>query len=323
MNMQTQKIMPDMGELNVSNAALGDQEALARAWDRDGYWFFRDVLDKKVIARIRQVYVDYLVELGVANPDDPTARYNGGDLSKLPANVNETKLNQQKIHRMLHEAPEINAFFKKLFGCDPFWVPFTVHRHTPPIQDRTRSRFDFIHADGIYNDGLPFLICWVPLDDIDEDVGGIAVVEGVHNAPTLHTKDGMKINPIRLEDVPADRWRRAHYHPGDVLIMSLATPHSGLSNVSADRFRFSMDTRVMPSDGKVPVVGTIRAVSEHGVTIKDGCGEHILRFDATSFVRGSQGDQMVLADVPNRYAPGVDVIAAIEGDLVINMRPQV
>jgi len=36
-------------------------------------------------------------------------------------------------------------------------------------------RLEFIHHDGIYNDGLPFLICWVPMDVIDEDVGGLGV----------------------------------------------------------------------------------------------------------------------------------------------------
>ena len=31
-------------------AAADVRQALAAAWDRDGYWFFRDVLDKKVIS---------------------------------------------------------------------------------------------------------------------------------------------------------------------------------------------------------------------------------------------------------------------------------
>lgn len=322
MNVQTAQIQPEMGELNASNALLGDQDALARAWERDGYWFFRDVLDKAVIAQIRQVYVDYLVELGVTDPGDRLARYNGGDRSALPANVNQTRLNDIKVHKLLHEAPTINLFFKQLFGCDPFWVPFTVHRTTPPAQDRDRGRFDFIHADGVYNDGLPFLICWVPLADIDEDVGGLALLEGVHKQPSLHTMEGMVINPIRLEDVPADRWRRAHYRAGDVLLMSLDTPHSGLSNVSQDRFRFSMDTRVMPATGKVPIVGTVCAVSAEGVTIKDMQTEHVLRFDDTSFVRGLRGDRMPLDQVSERYAPGAEVIIAYSGDVIVNMRPQ-
>ena len=322
MNMHVSSPTPVMGELRVSNDLLGDHDALKDAWQRDGYWFFRDVLDKGVIARIRQVYIDYLVEMGLTDPADAQARYNGADYAHLPINSNISKLNEAKAHKLLHEAPEINAFFQKLFGTNPFWVPFTVHRTNPPVTDRARSRFDFIHADGFYNEGLPFLICWVPIDVIDEDVGGLAVVEGVHRQPSLHKRLDMKILPIQLEDVPADKWRRTTYRPGDVLIMSVDTPHSGLSNISGDRFRFSMDTRVMPMGDNVPAVGSIVRVSETGVTIADGAGEHSYVIDERSFVRGHRGDQMPPADIPARYTHGDEVIVMAREGHVVNMRPQ-
>jgi len=322
MTIHAAQLTPQMGELNCSNHLIGDHAALAAAWERDGYWFFRDVLDKAVIAQIRKVYGEYLVEMGVADADDPQYRYNGADYAHLPINTNLTRLNDRKAHKLLHEAPTINAFFAKLFGCDPFWVPFTVHRTNPPVSDRTRSRFDFIHEDGVYNDGLDFLICWVPIDDIDEEVGGIGLLEGVHNGPCLHRKEGMKIIPIRQEDVPPDTWRRTDYRPGDVLLMGLHTPHSGLANISRDRFRMSMDTRIMPSTAKVPLIGTVVAVSEAGVTVENAAGRHVRRLDAASFVRGTQGDQMPIADVSRRYKAGDEVIVACEGDRVVNMRPQ-
>jgi len=321
MNMHIPNVLPAMGELQVSNHLLGDQKALAEAWDRDGYWFFRDVLDKGVIARIRDVYANYLADMGLVDRDDPEARYNGADYAHLPINTNISRLNDEKVHKLLHEAPEINAFFAKLFGCEPFWVPFTVHRANPPVQDKTRSRFDFIHEDGVYNDGLSFLICWVPLDDIDEDVGGLALLEGVHDGPCLHRKDGLNVIPIKLEDVPEGKWRRAHYRPGDVLLMGLHTPHSGLANISKDRFRFSMDTRVMPSTGKVPLIGEIVDISATGVTLRTAQGDRKLRFDATTFVRGHNGRQVEVDVAPTMYGPGDEVIIAYEGDLALNMRP--
>jgi hypothetical protein len=322
MTAHVSHLTPEMGELNCSNDLLGDHAALAAAWDRDGYWFFRDVLDRDVIASIRNVYIDYLVDMGVAEPDDPEHRYNGAEYADLPINSNITRLNEAKVHRLLHEAPTINAFFTGLFGCDPFWVPFTVHRTNPPMKNGPNSRFDFIHEDGIYNDGLPFLICWVPIDDIEEDVGGLALIEGVHKDRCLHRKEGMNILPIRLEDVAANSWRRAHYRPGDVLLMSLRTPHSGLANISRDRFRLSMDTRIMPSTGKVPLVGTIEGITEAGVVVRDRHGVHVLEFDANSFVRGHRGDQMRIADIPTRYHQGDEVLIAHEGTHVTNMRPQ-
>ena len=322
MDMHAMSAMPAMGELRTANDLLDDQAGLQAAWARDGYWFFRDALDKRVIARIRQVYIDYLVEMGLTDANDPEHRYNGADYSGLPVNSNATKLNAAKVHLLLHEAPSINAFFTRLFGCDPFWVPFTVHRTNPPLRAPKHSRFDLIHEDGVYNDGLPFLICWVPIDEIDEDAGGLALLEGVQNGPCLHRREGMNILPIREEDVPAGTWRRTVYRAGDVLLMGLHTPHSGIANISRDRFRLSLDTRIMPSTGKVPLAGTLTAVSETGVTLRDAKGDHQLMFDAKSFVRGHRGDQMQLADVPARYHSGEDVIIAHEGHLVVNMRPQ-
>nr|WP_047166197.1 phytanoyl-CoA dioxygenase family protein [Sphingomonas sp. Y57] len=316
MNMAAPRLIPEMREFNVSNHLLGDQDGLRAVWERDGYWFFRDVLDKQAIAELRQVYMDYLGELGVADPQDPEARYNGADLSVMPPMVNETAMNERRVDRVLHRDPRIAAFFERLFGCDPFWVPFTVHRQVPPARDRDARRLEFIHQDGTYNDGLDFLICWIPLAEITPDVGGLALVEGVHRCGSLHRKDGMKILPIAEEDMEVGRWRSTHYRPGDVLLMDLNTPHSGITNHS-DRFRLSVDTRIMPSNGNLPVVGTITAVSADGVTI----GDRTLRFDATSFVRGLRGDQMPLADIPSRYRVGQEVIAAVTGDLVRNMRP--
>ncbi len=321
MDMNVATGNPVMGELKTANHLLGDQKALQEAFEQDGYWFFRNVLDPEVIGKIRGVYIDYLAEMGLTDPADPEHLYNGADYSKLPINSNETKLNEIRADKLLHEAPTINSFFARLFGCEPFWLPFTVHRTNPPIVNRDRPRMDFIHEDGIFNVGLPFIICWVPLDVIDADIGGLALVEGVQNGPCLHRKDGMKIIPIAAEDVPAGAWRTTTYRPGDVLLMGRHTPHSGLSNISKNRFRLSMDARIMPSSGNVPYIGHITEVSARSLTVRDAKGEHKLNFNNDSFVRGRQGDQMPLADIPGRYPVGAEVIVAHDGDAVTNMRP--
>jgi len=310
-----------MRELNVANPWLGNHDALKAAWERDGYWFFRGVLDKAVIARIRAVYVEHLGKLGLVDVEDPHAAYNGADLAAMEGTVNSSALHHAKVHQILHEAPTINTFFTELFGCPPFWVPFTVHRTTPPARERKEPRFDFIHADGFYNEGLSFLICWVPLAQIDAEVGGLALVEGVHGQPSLHKREGMQIKPIDPVDVPPGAWRRTTYEPGDVLLMSLDTPHSGLTNHS-NRFRLSMDTRVMPSSGNVPIVGRLTEVAVDHLRIADARGEHTVTLDDRSFVRGMQGDQMPLSEIPARYVPGDEVIIAVEQGRVVNMRPQ-
>jgi len=37
---------PPMGPVNVSSHLSGNKAALDEAWERDGYWSFRDVLDR-------------------------------------------------------------------------------------------------------------------------------------------------------------------------------------------------------------------------------------------------------------------------------------
>jgi hypothetical protein len=334
------KVMPPMGELTCSRHLVGNHEAIAAAWERDGYLFFRDVLDKNVIAGIRKVYVDYLVKNGLADAGDPDHLYNGGDLSNLP-NSAITDLNKQRVDRLLNEAPSINAFFGKVFGCDPLWIPFTRHRNHPPErhrkvqrtnkQSRSQFRFDFIHEDGTHNVGLPFMVCWVPIDDMDDpDVGGLALLEGVHNGPCLHHMEGMRILPIRLEDVPADRWRSAQYKTGDVVLMHRHTPHSGLTNLSDNRFRMSMDTRIMPSKdtrllrfgGVAPMMGTLTSISDVGLSMVDARGERRVRFDGKSFVHGTQVDQIPLSEVPDHFKIGDPIIVAFHGDVVVHLRPQ-
>ena len=137
---------------------------------------------------------------------------------------------------------------------------------------------------------LPFLICWIPLDVIDPEVGGLAVVEGVHQKPTLHRKEGMKIHPIRQADVPPDAWRGTTYRPGDVLLMSLGTPHSGIDELVEGSFSFvdgyashAVERRRCRSWERSA------AVSAQQVVIRDARGEHTLRFDERSFVRGLSG----------------------------------
>lgn len=77
--------LPEMQELKTHNHLLGDLKALDKAWETDGYWFFRDVLDKDAVARLRQHWIDELETNGVIDPvgdaaTDKSVRYNGGSL---------------------------------------------------------------------------------------------------------------------------------------------------------------------------------------------------------------------------------------------------
>jgi len=326
MNVAADDLVSRMRELRASNHLIDDHGAMQAAWDRDGYLFFRDVLDHEPLERLRQIMLEHLASHGFVNPGDPTAKWNGKPREGFTFFPVE-QLNAASAAKMVMEDPRIRAFFHKLFSVPLYWVPFTEYRTTPPAIEKKANRFDFVHEDAIYSDRLDFIICWIPLSTIDADVGGLAVAEGVHKLPCLHKKDGDRILPIDPCDVAESAWTRTQYQVGDVLLMSRRTPHSGLANHS-DRFRLSMDTRILPKGGsfpfapRLPLVGSISALTDHQIVIRHQDGrEYALRRDATSYIRGFQGNKLSPAEVAPIYKVGTSVIAAYEGDLLQTLRP--
>lgn len=312
--------LSEMRQLNLSNALLGDLAELDAAWKRDGYWFFRGVLDTDAIARYRGVFVDLLASLGVIDRDDVQVRYNGNSLERLPPRMEP--LVERKAWKLLVREPKIHDFFKRLLGDEPFWIPTVEYRATPPAKDRVRHRFDFVHQDAFYNQGIPFRICWIPLSNIDEEVGGIVVAEGLHQGPVLHDLSNPPLFPVPEGAVPGGAWRRSNYQPGDLLMMDLNLPHTGLANYS-NRFRLSMDIRVMPASGDVPLIGQLTAIDSSSVSAQGDDGR-IATFviDEHTYCRGLDGKKVPLVEIPTKFNVGDDVIIASRQGRATVVRPQ-
>ena len=113
---------PHMREFNVSNDLLGDRAALDAAWARDGYWFFRDVLDKDAVARLRKVYLEELVKLDVIDPTDAASAeksvpYNGrGNLERMP--IHMEPLCEREIWQHCCAQPTQNVSASTVAGND-------------------------------------------------------------------------------------------------------------------------------------------------------------------------------------------------------------
>jgi len=323
---------PDMPLFNVSNHLLGNRAALDAAWERDGYWFFRDVLDLDAVAAVRQAYFEVLGELGVIEPDCSTdAVYNGASLDGYPIVMGGDPKRDPLLARyplaVLTEHPTVKALFESLLGDEVFWVPNTEFHAVPPRGAPTdgRSRFNYVHADGANNKGLALRVCWIPLAPIDEATGGLAVAEGLHR-PRIgdfpRPPEG-----IRESDVPVDAWRRAEYRPGDLLMFSLESPHSGLANRSDRFFRLSMDARCMRRSDDPPVVGTISAIDACAIAVEDDAGQtHVFRLDNDTFFRvyrdRKTGMPLELDEIPKTAKPGDKVFVAHDHGTAIFVRPQ-
>lgn len=304
-------------ELHVSNDLIGDYAALRAAWERDGYWFFRDVLDHDAVARLRASYVAVLAEAGVIDPSDADLRHNGADLSAMPPRM--APLSKTQPWRAFIADRAIHAFFARLLDDEPFWIPIVEYRAAPPNPSRGGDRINYLHQDGFYNDGIPFCVAWIPLSEIDEDVGGVVLAEGMHHGPYLHDLSAEHF-AIPEDAIPEDRWRRATYRPGDVLLMDPGTPHSGLLNQS-DRFRLSMDIRVMPRSGQTPAVGTVAAVDADSITVDGQDGLKRLLLDDKTFVRVLDGRKFARTQIPETFPVGSSVIVAAQDGVATVIRP--
>lgn len=319
-----------MGELKVANHLLGDRAALNAAWEQDGYWFFRDVLDQGAITQLREVYLDALDGLGVIDPAHRDAAvYNGAPLENYPIKATASKEEDPLLARYPRDDfvkhPAVAAFFADLFGEEPFWVPNTEFHAVPPGTSREGKLFNFVHCDGPNNKGLPLRICWMPLVPIDEEIGGLALAEGWHK-PRIND---FPRPPEGIPDdaVPLDAWRRADYRPGDLIVFSLETPHTGLANRSDRYFRLSMDIRGMRSSANIPTVGTIAAVDRNAIVIDaDNGTQQTFRIDDDTFARINRGMKTGMPlerdEIPVMLKVGAPVYVAADHGTATFIRPQ-
>jgi len=307
----------NLGQLNVSNHLLGNRAALTQAWARDGYWYFKDALDREVIARMRAVWIDYLQRAGLIDPGVNENRYNGSE-SRLTADSlgQISEFNQRNLHTLLTESPAINATMRQILGDDPFWLPIAEYRANPPGCDPGANRLIYPHQDGFYSRGMPMKICWIPIDHVDEDVGGCAWVGGAHRGPILHDINNPPLFQIPAHRVPIEGWQRANYAPGDIVLFDLNTPHSGLTNISKHRFRMSMDIRVTEASGPTPTIGSLVSLTEAQVTVTDTrTGEaKTYTVNPDTYVRSIDGKKREGRDIPYTFKPGEQVIVnALDG----------
>ena len=321
---------PPIREFRVSNDLLGDRAALDAAWERDGYWFFRKVLDLGALARLRAVYLKVLGDLGVLDTrHSDVAIYNGAPLDNYPIKMGGDPAIDPLLAldpmKAFVEDPPVRAFFTKVFGDEPFWVPNTEYHAVPPNPAHRGSRFNYVHCDGANNRGLPLRVCWIPVARIDEATGGLTLAEGLHQ-PRMNDF-ARPVAGIGQGVVPADAWRRTEFEPGDVLMFSLDTPHSGLANRSDRYFRLSMDIRGMKKSENVPMLGKVAAIDENAVTLVDDQGRsRTFRLTEDSFCRiwrgALTGTPLRKEEVPRLIKVGDPMYIAYERGNVVFMRPQ-
>jgi ectoine hydroxylase-related dioxygenase (phytanoyl-CoA dioxygenase family) len=131
----------------------------------------------------------------------------------------------------------------------------------------------FNHQDGPFGTGLDFVVFWIPLMELSEAVGGLAIVPSPRTLgsllPDLEKDSASRF--IAPDAFPDDAWCRADYRPGDVLIFGPYTPHCGMPN-TGDRLRLSIDFRVQPASADRLMTGVVIAAEPDGFVIAADSG---------------------------------------------------
>ena len=216
----------------------------------------------------------------------------------------------------------IDAFFQNLLEGPVFWVPIVEYRITPPTGHAWPDPWIGRHQDGFANEGIAFRTCWVPLMEIGALEGGLAMAEGQHNRGYLHDPNDAPQYPIPREALDDDVWRRSDYRPGDLVMFNTRIPHAGMPNYS-NRFRMSLDIRVMPASGDLPLVGTVREITTDKIVIDNHDGRTVgLSMDADTYCRGVAGRRIPTEEMFQHLSVGDLAMASQSQGHAILVRPQ-
>lgn len=297
-----------LGTLKTANHLLGDRAALNRAWQQDGYWFFRDVIDKRPLAEIRGHVTAYLKGKGLIDDSSGENIYSGLQLEKADVTAYELlrllHFNRIDLDKVFTQHPSVDRLITDVLGDKPFWLPQTDFRAVPPLGDPNKSRLASPHQDGFFTPGVEMKTCWVPLDNIDREIGGCAWLEGAHNGPGINNLDDPA--PYHFHEVPSQGWKSAEFEPGDIVIFHSRLPHSGLTNISKSRFRFSFDMRVVASSENTARVGNITQLSPAAVAIRNrntGKEENFL-ITESSFVKDNRNTKLTADRIFENFSVG-------------------
>jgi hypothetical protein len=313
-------VIRDMKPLKRSNDLVGDPQALFQRIAEDGYVYLQGVLDPDAVARLRGKYLDFLKGLGVIDAGATEPIWNGADLSDYP--LKAEPLHAAKVWRDFVREPAIDAFFTRLVGGKPFWIPIVEYRVTAPSAEAWPDPFVQRHQDGFYNQGITFVTCWVPLMEVRADHGGLAIAEGMNTAGLLHDVNNPPQFQIPDGAIPDGAWRRSDYQPGDIVIFNPDIPHSGLPNHS-DRFRLSMDIRIAPPRTvELPVLGEIVEVLPDALVVRNHDGAEVrVRVDADTYCRWQIGKRLSHEEMLAKLAPGMEILASVRDGHAVMMRP--
>ncbi len=301
-------------DLKDSNAYLDDSAKLGEIYEEQGYLLLRDVLDHGSVTRALRRMMAVMARHGIVAENATEPKWTGTPL----VGKHEESPEFAGICRELIEHPHNLAVMEKILGEPAIMVPNVNYRAYPP-----NSPLSMVHQDGQYSPGIDgFRPVWIPLVDIDENVGGLIMAPGQHKRGCLHNLGKPPVFQIDADTIPPDAWATTTYHAGDVLVVHPWTPHVGMANRS-DRIRFSIDTRVQSAANPSVVLGDVESVDESSITLRDPDGTRMhFAVNENSYLRtgSNPGARLSLPEFASQTRIGMRVLASTKGNVAIMVR---
>jgi hypothetical protein len=247
----------ELSPLEDSTALLGRPEELRARADRDGYLFFRGLIDAAPIFELRRAALAVLDRHGLRVPGvGPLAgKLNIARLEQLPAEAMRVDIGvSEQIYFELQQLPALHrlphhssfaAVYRDLFGEEVFVHPRHIMRAmTPhPATGPTPPHQDFPLVQG----SPETWTCWFPVGDCSLALGPLAILRGSHRNGYLPTETGEKNGHwtdwgAQLCEHETD-WVSSDFHAGDVITFPCFTVHRSIRATIRDEIRISMDVR--------------------------------------------------------------------------------
>lgn len=229
-------------------------EALRERAARDGYLFFRGLLDPEPVLALRRSVLSVLDRHGLRRDvdDEYSGRLDLDRLHQIPSEEMREDIGvSYQIYFELQQLPELHRLphhqslrrvYRALFGSEIFVHPRHIMRAmTPhPAMAPTPQHQDFPLVQGATDTWT----AWIPIGDCELERGPIAVLRGSHHSGCLPITPGKGAGGVAAQLCAEETdWVGGAFALGDVLTFSSLTVHRGVPATVNDEVRVSMDVR--------------------------------------------------------------------------------
>lgn len=252
-----------LGFLNETDMSL-DPVSLQARMQAQGYLLLRNYLDYEEVMAARHMVLEQLAVEGQLDETVPLMEGVPKPGIRLFFKPELAQKNNPPLQQLLYNpAGNLMKFFSSFLGGEVRHFDFTWLRCVSPGFG-TPSHCDIVYMG---RGTRQLYTAWVPLGDIDLNLGGLMILEGSHlnqrlqqtygkrdvdsyctNKPDdpARTANGLNgwlsENPNKIRESLGGRWLTTEYHAGDVVIFGMNVVHGGMDNRS-NRLRLSSDSR--------------------------------------------------------------------------------